>query len=245
MTRIALKITYDGSAYNGWQRQPNKKTIQQTIEMAIEKATGEKVKLIGSGRTDAGVHALGQIAHFDTESNIKPSKFYKAVNFYLAEEKIKVVESKQVDNTFHAINSAKKKNYCYRLYLSEVELPLIDGQAVMTYKDLSIEKLKECANFFIGEHDFKCFNASKGGAKTTVRTIYSIEFKVVDKVVEIYFTGNGFLYNMVRTMVGTMVDYATGLISKETIDKMLRTGDRALSGKTLSAKGLTLVSVEY
>ena len=144
MRRIALKISYDGSKYSGWQRQPDKLTFQEVVELAIEKATSEKVKLVGSGRTDAGVHALGQIAHFDTNSSISAEKFYKAINFYLVEEEIRVLESYQVASDFDACRSAKKKTYRYNLYLSDVEFPLIDKYASMTYKNLSVEKLKEC-----------------------------------------------------------------------------------------------------
>ena len=150
--RIKLTVSYDGTAYCGWQIQPNGVTVQQTVEKAIELATGEKVKVVGSGRTDAGVHAIGQVAHFDTQSSIPPQKFYKAINAHLPSD-IRAINSQEVDN-FDARKSAKKKTYCYTLYFSEVELPLKERFAAHIDKLPNVEKIQDAAKLFVGEHDF-------------------------------------------------------------------------------------------
>ena len=172
--RVKLLISYDGTAYCGWQVQPNAITVQETIEKAIFELTGEKVRLTGSGRTDAGVHALGQVAHFDTNSSIPPEKFFLALNIHLPDD-IKVIKSEKAEDDFHATRDAVKKTYRYSTYVSQSILPLKDRFAVQVEKMPDIQKMKETALILLGEHDFKCFNAAGGGAKTTVREIYSIQ----------------------------------------------------------------------
>lgn len=242
--RIKIIVSYDGTSYCGWQAQPNGVTVQQTVEKAIELATGERVKLVGSGRTDAGVHAVGQVAHFDTKSSIPPQKFYKAINAHLPSD-IRVMESSLVADDFDARKSAKKKNYCYSLYFGEVEQPIKERYATFIDRLPDLEKMNSAARLFTGEHDFKCFNASGGGAKTTVRTIYSIDVEKSGNELKVYVCGNGFLYNMVRTLVGTLIKAGYGETDEKEIKEMLSTGDRKLCGKTLSAKGLCLIKVEY
>lgn len=243
--RIKLTVSYDGTSYCGWQVQPNGITVQQVLQDAISKATGEKdIKVTGSGRTDAGVHAVGQIAHFDTKSSIPPQKFFKAINAHLPLD-IRVKDSELVSDDFDARKTAKKKTYCYTLYFGEVEQPLKERYATFIDRKIDIEKMRSAAKLFVGEHDFKCFNASGGGAKTTVRTIYNIDIEKKDDELKVLVTGNGFLYNMVRTLVGTLLSVGQGEKTEDYIRKMLITGDRNLCGKTLAAKGLCLMSVEY
>ena len=241
--RIKLTVSYDGTCYCGWQVQPNGISVQQTLEKAIELATGESVKVVGSGRTDAGVHAAGQVAHFDTKTSIPPQKIYKAINLHLPPE-IRVLDSVEVGE-FDARKSAKKKTYCYTLYSGKVEQPLKERYAVYLDTLPDIEKMKSAAKLFIGEHDFKCFNASGGGAKTTVRTIYNIDIEEKGEEIKVYVCGNGFLYNMVRTLVGTLLKAGYEKIDLKQIKTLLDTGDKKLCGKTLPAKGLCLMSVEY
>ena len=180
--RIKLTITYDGTNYCGWQTQPNGLSVQSVLEQAIFSATGEKdIKIIGSGRTDAGVHATGQVAHFDTKSSIPPEKFFKAINAHLPAD-VKVIKSERADEHFNARKSAKQKTYAYSFYFGQTELPLKERYATRLDYVPSVEQLEKIAQVFVGEHDFKCFNASGGGAKTTVRTIYSIEVKRPKKI---------------------------------------------------------------
>ena len=242
--RIKLKICYDGTAYCGWQVQPNGVTVQQVVEQAVQLATGQKVRVTGSGRTDAGVHAQCQVAHFDTDSTSPPKKMYKALNAHLPQD-IKVLSSEQVEDDFHACTWAKKKTYCYSLYLSDVENPLRERYAVKVDGRLDLQKVQECAQVFIGEHDFKAFCASGSGAKTTVRTIYNIDIESQQEKLNVYVTGNGFLYNMVRIMVGALVGVGRGEMEIQDVEQMLKTGERHVNVKTLSPKGLCLMNVEY
>ena len=242
--RVKITVGYDGTNYCGWQVQPNGLTVQECVENAVFLATGEKVRVTGSGRTDAGVHAQGQVAHFDTNCTIPPQKIYKALNIHLPRD-IRVMDSELVDDNFHACNCAKRKTYRYSFYISNVEKPLKDRYAVMLEKLPDIELMKASARLFIGEHDFKAFCSSGSGAKTTVRTIYSVDVVLKEKDLNVTVTGNGFLYNMVRIMVGTLLEVGYGKIPLSTIEQMLKTGKRTLGGKTLSARGLRLEQVEY
>ncbi len=241
---IKITVSYDGTSYCGWQTQPNGVTVQETIENAIFKAVGQKIKITGSGRTDAGVHANGQVATFSLDSSIPPEKIFKALNAYLPND-IRILDSQAVEEDFNALKNAKRKTYSYSFYVSETELPLKERFAVNLDRFPDIALMRECADLFVGEHDFKCFNASGGGAKTTVRTVYSVDIKVAQNDIVVLVTGNGFLYNMVRTMVGTIL--AVGNKEKElsTVKTMLETGDRTLCGRTLPAKGLCLEKVIY
>lgn len=242
--RIKLTVSYDGTNFCGWQRQKNGVSIQEVIETALSTVTQEKIKIVGSGRTDAGVHALGQVAHFDTESKIPPEKFCYALNAVLPPE-IKILKSERVSENFNATRTAKKKTYRYLTYISNVELPLKERYAFMLEKNVDLKKMINASKIFIGTHDFKCFNASGGGALTTVRTVYSI--KITKKGNEISFSvcGNGFLYNMVRIMVGALIKVGEGKATEKDLLNMLETGKRPFNYKTLPAKGLTLVSVKY
>lgn len=242
--RVKIVVSYDGSNYCGWQIQPNAVTIQEVLQNALFEITGEKSKIKGSGRTDAGVHALGQVAHFDTKSTIPAKNFYRAFNVRLPDD-IKVLSSEQVDENFNACSSAKKKTYRFKTYVSQTILPLKDRYAVQLKRQPDLEKMKECAKILLGEHDFKCMTASGSGAKTTIRTIYSIEINQNGNEIDFTICGNGFLYNMVRIMVGTLIAVGNGKIQKQDVEQMLLTKKRSLGGKTLVAKGLTLMSVEY
>ena len=241
---VKITVSYDGTTYCGWQTQPNGVTIQQTIEDALFTAFGQKIKIVGSGRTDAGVHARGQVASFYLDNSIPPEKIYKAVNCFLPND-IRVLDSRAVKEDFNALKSAKKKTYSYSFYLSKSELPLIDRYAVKLDRLPDLNLMKKCADLMVGERDFKCFNASGGGAKSTVRTVYKIEIKQVENRITVLVTGNGFLYNMVRTMVGTILAVGQGEKDLSTVEEMLEKGNRNLCGKTLPAKGLCLEKVEY
>ena len=193
--RILLTISYDGTDFCGWQVQPNGQSVQGVLEQAVFCVTGEKVRVTGSGRTDAGVHAIGQTAHFDTQNTtVKAEKFYRALNAHLPES-VRVYSSQVVDDNFDACRTAKKKTYRYSTYLSEVENPIKERFAVRIDKGLNVEKMRECAKVFVGEHDFKCMCASGSSIKTTVRTIYNIDIEQNGDDLTFTVSGNGFLNN--------------------------------------------------
>ncbi len=240
--RIKLTIEYDGTEYAGWQIQPNEITVQQVIETAIFKITGEQVTLTASGRTDAGVHAKGQVAHFDTNANISPDRFKNAINSKLPND-IRILKSEEVDGEFNARYSAKKKTYEYRFYIGE-KSPLKERYA-LNAEYLDIKSMKKCAKKIVGEHDFKCFCSSGSSVKTTVRTVYSIKINRDGDFISVFVTGNGFLYNMVRYIAGTLKAVSDKKISLKEVEEMLFSGVRLNAVTPLSAKGLTLKKVEY
>lgn len=243
--KIALKISYDGTNFCGWQVQPNGRTVQEEIEKAVEKVTGQRVRVTGSGRTDAGVHAKGQVAHLSLDvASVPPERLYLALNAHLPED-VRVLESKVVADDFDACRTAKKKTYKYSLYLSKITLPLKERYAVKLDTDIDLEKMRSASKLFLGEHDFKSFCASGSSVKTTVRTIYQLDIDNVDKDLTFTITGNGFLYNMVRIIVGTLVKVGEGKATEQDIISMLNGDFRSLGGKTLQAKGLCLENVEY
>ena len=242
--RIVLEIEYDGTDYCGWQIQPNGDTVQEEIELAIEKVTGVRSQVCGSGRTDSGVHAAGQVAHFDTNSSIPPEKFAAAINAVLPND-IKIKRSKQADENFHARFSAKKKTYVYKMYVEEFVSPLKDRYALCIPYKLNAENMQKAANMLIGEHDFKCFLAANSDVKDTVRTIYRSQITFNGDDIEYTVTGNGFLYNMVRIIVGTLLKVGEGKMVPDELNEILSSGDRTKAGATVPARGLTLLSVEY
>jgi tRNA pseudouridine38-40 synthase len=211
----------------------------------VEQVTCEKVRVTGSGRTDAGVHAKGQVAHFTTDKeSIPPQQFVKALNAHLPED-IRVLCSERVDDSFDACRGAKRKTYKYSTYISQTNLPLKDRYAVKLDRELNVNAVKECAKLFVGEHDFKGFCASGSSVKTTVRTIYDLSVDVNGEDLTFTITGNGFLYNMVRIIVGTLIKVGEGKATKTDVENMLLNGERALGGKTLPARALCLEKVEY
>ena len=245
MRNIKLVIEYDGKEFNGWQKQPNKLNIQGTIEKAIETITKEKVDLIASGRTDAGVHALGQVANFKTNSNIPIDKFAIAINSNL-KKSIIIKSAEEVDERFHSRLSCKKKTYRYIINNSKYGTAIYRNLETCIKEKLNIEKMKEAIKYFEGEHDFKAFKASGTSSKSSVRTIYKAE--VIEKEndrIYIELTGNGFLYNMVRIIVGTLVEVGIGKIKPEDIKKIIESKDRKNAGKTLPPQGLYLLKVDY
>ncbi len=246
--RYVLEIAYDGTAYGGWQTQKNTVTVQERLEEALSAAIGGSISVAASGRTDAGVHAAAQICHFDAETTIPPERFPEALNCRLPDD-ISVLRSAKAPEGFDCVRSAKRKTYCYRFYLSPRRNPLKERYATLVKGAVDVEKLRLAAKLFEGEHDFKAYCASGSDVKTTVRTIYSIEIAICGgrggEVIEIYITGSGFLYNMVRTMAGTLLGYAQGSISRQRLLNSLNERDRACVGRTMPAKGLTLERVEY
>lgn len=242
--RYVLTVAYDGTDFCGWQVQPNRRTVQGEIENAVFTAFGVKAKVCGSGRTDSGVHALSQVAHVDLDVNIQPEKLADALNVHLPQD-VSVLSSRAAKDGFDANRTAKKKTYCYQLYCSSRRNPLLDRYAVRVDCAPDINAMRKAAELFVGEHDFKSYCASGSQVKTTVRTVYSLNVSNDKETVKIEVCGNGFLYNMVRTIAGTLLWYAYGKLTLEDIACSLASGNRALVGKTLPPKGLLLKSVEY
>lgn len=244
MRNIKLTIEYDGKCYNGWQKQPNKLNIQGEIERAIYNITKEEVDLIGSGRTDAGVHALGQVANFKTNSQISIEKLPLAINSQL-KNSIVIKEAEEVNERFHSRYNAKRKTYRYIINNSKCGTAIYRNLEYSYPFKLDAEKMKQASKYFEGEHDFKAFKSCGTSSKNSVRTIYKAIVKQEGEKIIIELTGNGFLYNMVRIISGTLLDVGLGKIQPEEIPEMIESKDRQRAGKTLPAHGLYLVEVKY
>jgi tRNA pseudouridine38-40 synthase len=246
--RYVLKIAYDGTNYAGWQRQKNAASVQEVLENAIKTALNKGVRVTASGRTDAGVHAAGQTCHFDLESSVPPEKMPDCLNRFLPND-VRVLEGFAAQDGFDANRSAKRKTYRYSLYVAKRDMPLKERYAVRIENAPNIEILQKTAKLFEGEHDFKAFCASGSSVKTTVRTVYEVRVEETQtyggRNIDVYVTGNGFLYNMVRTLVGELLDLAEGRKEEESLLLAFETGKRELLAKTMPAKGLTLLQVEY
>ncbi len=242
--RILLTVSYDGTDFCGYQVQSNGRTVEQTLNSAIFKLTGESVKSIASGRTDSGVHALSQKVHFDTSANIPPKNFAFALNSFLPSD-VKVLKSERVKDDFNARYSAKKKTYRYSFYIGAFEEPMQSRYRTLLNTLPDIVLMKKGAKIIEGKHDFKCFLASGSSVKDTVRTVYSIKITRRGRFLEVFVTGNGFLYNMVRIIAGALVAVGEEKLSLSELEKVLITGERTNKIKTMPAKGLTLYKVNY
>ena len=244
MRNIKLTIEYDGREYNGWQKQPNKLNIQGEIEKALSTITGEEIELNSSGRTDAGVHALGQVANFKTNSNIPVEKFPIAINSKV-KKSIVVKSAEEMPERFHSRYNCKKKTYRYIINNSEYGSAIYRNQECHIPQKLDIDEMKKAIKFFEGEHDFKGFKASGTSSKNSVRKIFKAKLNTEGDRIIIELTGSGFLYNMVRIISGTIVDVGLGKIKSEDIPDIILSGDRKRAGKTLPPQGLYLLKVEY
>ena len=244
MRNIKLTIEYDGTSYGGWQKQKNNRTIQQCIEEAIKLLTGEEVELIGSSRTDAGVHAKGMVANFITNSKIPADKFREAINTKLPDD-IGIIKSEEVDKNFHSRYDSKGKTYCYTL-VNRYEKVCIGRNYVYQVRDeLNYNLMKEAAKYFLGKHDFKAFKTNGSSVKTSVRTINGLELELKGDVIKIFVSADGFLYNMVRIIVGTLIEVGKGKIKPEDIESIIKNGDRSKAGPCVPPNGLVLEKVFY
>ena len=244
MRNIKLTIEYDGKDYNGWQKQPNKLNIQGEIEKAIQTITGEEVELIGSGRTDAGVHAFAQVANFKINSDFPIEKMAIAINSQL-KTSIRIQKAEEVEENFHSRYHCHKKTYGYIIDNSDQGTAIYRNYTYHVPQPLNIQAMQEAANYLVGEHDFSSFKSSGTSSKSSVRTIYEAKILKEQERVVIMLTGNGFLYNMVRIISGTLVEIGNGEKNPEEMKKILEAKDRNLAGKTLPAQGLFLMSVSY
>lgn len=243
MRRIKLVIEYDGTNYAGWQRQENGVTVQQLIEENIQKVTGERVTLHGSGRTDSGVHALGQVAHFDTGARMPAEKFCYALNTGLPDD-IRIIDSCEVSSDFHARFSAKRKHYRYAINNGAHASALYRNFELHVHKTLDVAAMKEAAKVLVGTHDFSAFKAVECKLNA-VRTIYRSEISTDGNRITYDIEGNGFLYNMVRIIVGTLIEVGYRDRPPCSVLEALERGERKLAGPTAPPHGLALVKVFY
>ena len=244
MKNIKLTIEYDGTNYHGWQIQPNARTVEQTVKEAIEKLTKEEINLVGASRTDEGVHAYGQVANFKTTSNIPQDKFSYAINSFLPDDII-IVKSELVDESFHSRYDAKGKKYRYIIYNRDIKSAIWKDRAYHVKKEIDVEIMRKAAKHLVGKNDFSSFKSSGGSAKTSVRTIYDITIDKKDDIITIEVSGDGFLYNMVRIIAGTLVEFGVEKRNPEKMLEILNAKDRKKAGKTAPSCGLYLVHIYY
>lgn len=244
MRRIRLIIAYDGTNYVGWQVQPNGVSIQAHLERALFELTGETVRVEGSGRTDSGVHARAQVAHFDTEARMAADKFAVAMNMHLPAD-IRVLYSEECDPAFHARFSAKQKQYAYTVQIGAHADVFSRFITLHLHNVPDFDAMQQAASMLLGTHDFSAFKCAGRDVDSAVRTIYQSEWTKNGAFWTYSVTGNGFLYNMVRIIVGTMLEIGSGKRPVSDIKKALASGKRSDCGATAPAHGLTLMRVCY
>lgn len=246
MKRVKLTVAYDGTAYHGWQVQPKAVTIEGELNKALSLITGEDINVIGASRTDAGVHALGNVAIFDTYSRIPAKKFSYALNQRLPDD-IVVQSSEEVPTEFHPRHCNCRKTYEYTVINRRFPLPEYRNTAYFYYGNLDIESMQKACTAFIGEHDFAGFCSSGAQVKSTVRTVYKLEIleRAIDcgNIITMHIQGNGFLYNMVRIIAGTLLEVGKGRINPLDIKDIIASCDRARAGATAPAQGLKLIEI--
>lgn len=245
MRNIRLLLQYEGTRYQGWQRQKSSdNTIQGRLEALLTKMCGEPIELQGSGRTDAGVHAKGQVANFHTHCSMPVEEMFSYINRYLPED-IAVVRIAEAAPRFHSRLNAVGKCYCYKVLNSSVPDVFMRRYALQIPEELDIKAMREAASLLLGEHDFKAFTSAKKGKKSTVRTIENISIEKEGDVITFTFNGSGFLHHMVRILVGTLLETGLGKRRADSIPALLVSGERSEAGPLVPAKGLTLLAVFY
>ena len=242
--RVQLTVAYDGTRYHGWQFQPGKPTIEGELNKHLSDLLREEIQVIGASRTDAGVHALCNVAVFDTENRMPAEKISYALNQRLPED-ISIQCSKEVDPEFHPRHCDSRKTYEYRITRGEFPVPTKRLYSYFTYHQLDVERMKEAAAYLVGEHDFKSFCSVKAVVETTVRTVYNVDVTEQGEDIVIRVRGNGFLYNMVRIIAGTLMEVGKGAIEPGKVKDILQGCDRTLAGPTAPAHGLMLVKYEF
>ncbi len=244
MKRIKLVLAYDGTNYCGWQYQNNGVTIEEVLNQALCGLLGEKIAVTGASRTDAGVHALQNVAVFDTDNRMAPDKICLALNQRLPED-IRVLSSEEVSPDWHPRKQNCVKTYEYRILNRKINMPTLRLYSYFCYFHLDPDKMRQAAAYLVGEHDFRSFCSPRGQAEETVRTIYSLDVEKEGDMITLRVSGSGFLYNMVRIIAGTLMKVGMGIYPPEHMEEILAARDRKAAGPTAPAKGLTLVSLEY
>lgn len=249
MKRVMLTVAYDGTNYHGWQIQPNGETIEGILNRCLSELLGEDIEVTGASRTDSGVHAMGNVAVFDTASPIPAEKISYALNRSLPED-IRIQKSEEVSPEFHPRHCASRKTYEYRIYCAPFPMPIKRLYAHFTYVPMNIDLMSQGARYLVGEHDFKSFCSAEAQVETTVRQIDSVQVweEGIDQIgreIVIRVTGRGFLYNMVRIIAGTLMEVGRGHIEPQEMERIIAARDRQAAGPTAPACGLTLVKIEY
>lgn len=260
MKRVMLTVAYDGTNYHGWQIQPNGETIEGILNRCLSDLLGEKIEVIGASRTDSGVHALGNVAVFDTESRVPADKISYALNRSLPED-IRIQKSQEVAPDFHPRRCSSRKTYEYHIYCAPFPMPTKRLYSYFTYAPLDIDLMSQASGYLLGEHDFRSFCSAETQAETTVRRIDSIQvfkacgddsacrlYNMVDyngQEIVIRVSGSGFLYNMVRIIAGTLMEVGRGHIEPQEVKRILEAEDRQAAGPTAPACGLVLVGIEF
>lgn len=244
MKRVRLIVAYDGTSYHGWQVQDNGITIESELNRCLTNLLGEEIQVIGASRTDAGVHALGNVAVFDTENRMPAGKISYALNQRLPED-IRIQKSEEVPPDWHPRYCDSRKTYEYRIYRGEFPMPVKRLYSHFTYRPLDVGKMCQAAEFLVGEHDFKSFCQTGAQVESTVRTLYSLEVEEQGADLVIRVCGNGFLYNMVRILAGTLMEVGQGKRTPQSMTEVLAAKNRSAAGPTAPACGLTLVKYEF
>ncbi len=244
MKRVKLVVAYDGTDYAGWQKQPNAVTIEEKLNEALQDLLGEPIEVIGASRTDAGVHSMGNVAVFDTNTRIPAEKISYALNQRLPED-IVVQDSCLVESDFHPRYCDSIKTYEYRILNRKFPMPEHQRNTYFYHYPLDVDKMKAAASYLVGPHDFKSFCSIHAQVKSTVRTIYSTQVNKQGDIISIRISGSGFLYNMVRIIAGTLIQVGAGKIKPEQMPKILAARNRQKAGPTAPACGLTMIGIEY
>jgi len=244
MKRIMLTVAYDGTNYHGWQRQPNGETIESVLNRCLSGLLREETEVIGASRTDSGVHALCNVAVFDTSTNIPPEKLSYALNARLPAD-IKIRGSREVDASFHPRHCDSRKTYEYRIFNAEFPMPTERLYAHFSYTTYDVERMREAAGYFVGTHDFKSFCSVDTQAESTVRLIEQADVKKTGDLIVFRVAGRGFLYHMVRIMAGTLMEGGRGNLEPQEMERILAARDRSAAGPTAPACGLTLTGYEF
>lgn len=244
MKRVKLTVAYDGTDYHGWQIQNNGITIESELNRCLSELLGEQIQVIGASRTDAGVHALGNVAVFDTECRMPAEKMSYALNQRLPED-IRIQRSEEVAPDWHPRRCESRKTYEYRIYRGEFPMPVKRLYSYFTYHLLDVDSMRRAAAFLEGEHDFRSFCQTGAQVESTVRTLYSVEIEEQGAELVIRVCGNGFLYNMVRIIAGTLIEVGRGRRRPEDMTAVLQAANRNAAGPTAPAHGLTLVKYEF
>lgn len=246
MRNIKMTVEYDGTSYHGFQKQAgqNLPTIQEALEKALRKLTGEEISVTGAGRTDAGVHALGQVINFYTESSIPTGNFVRALNSVLPED-IVAKDAVEAPGDFHAQFWAKKKTYRYTIFNDTVPSVFYRRYSLFVPYKLNVDNMRKAASFLVGQHDFSAFRAAGSTARSSIRTMYRAEVEQEGELIHVYLEANGFLYNMVRIITGTLLYIGQGKLRVEEMKDIIASGDRTLAGPTVPPQGLCLMRVEY
>lgn len=244
MIRVKLIVAYDGTNYCGWQIQDNGITVEEILNRELSRLLQEDVKVIGASRTDSGVHALGNVAVFDTDTKIPPEKISFALNQRLPED-IRITNSCQVADDFHPRFCDTIKTYEYKIWNDRFPNPIVRLYSKFVYYRLDIEKMQRAADYLVGEHDFKSFCSTRSQVENTVRTVTEITFRQEGNMVIMKICGTGFLYNMVRIIMGTLLKCGMGMYEPEHVKEILEAKNRAAAGPKAEACGLTLVGIEY